>query len=94
MVVVDASVLRRLVLADRVPEQLALQALATSQRMGLRRHASRHLWPRAWELRTNLTAYDAPDLALAERLGASLLTAAARAARAAGLLCCVELMAP
>jgi hypothetical protein len=25
----------------------ALQALATSQRLGVRCHASRHLWPRA-----------------------------------------------
>jgi predicted nucleic acid-binding protein len=84
--------LRRLVLADRLPEQHALQALATSQRLGLRRHSSRHLWPRAWELRTNLTAYDALYVALAEQLGATLLTADARAARAPGLLCGVELM--
>lgn len=88
------SVLRRLVLADRLPEQHALQALATSQRLGLRRHSSRHLWPRAWELRTNLTAYDALYVALAEQLGATLLTADARAARAPGLLCGVELLAP
>ena len=88
------SVLRRLVLAERLPEQHALQALAISQRLGLRRHASRQLWPRAWELRTNLTAYDALYVALAEQLGATLLTADARAARAPGLLCGVELLAP
>jgi len=86
------SVLRRLVLADRLPEQHALQALATSQRLGLRRHASRQLWPRAWELRTNLTAYDALYVALAEQLDATLLTADARAARAPGLRCGVELI--
>jgi len=34
----------------------ALQALATANRLGLRRHPSRSLWPRAWELRTNLSA--------------------------------------
>ena len=45
MVVIDASVL-----VD------ALQALATSNRLGLRRHSSRSLWPRAWELHTNLSA--------------------------------------
>jgi predicted nucleic acid-binding protein len=88
------SVLRRLVLADRLPERHALQALATSQRLGLRRHPSRHLWPRAWELRANLTAYDALYVALAEQLGATLLTADARATRAPGLLCDVELLAP
>jgi len=58
------SVLRRLVLAERLSEQHALQALATSQRLGHRRHVSRHLWPRAWELRCNLSAYDAMYVAL------------------------------
>ena len=88
------AVLRRLVLAERLPEQHALKALAISQRLGLRRNASRHLWPRAWELRANLSAYDALYVALAEQLGTTLLTADARAARAPGLLCPVEVMAP
>jgi predicted nucleic acid-binding protein len=87
------SVLRRLVLAERLSEQHALQALATSQRLGLRRHASRHLWPRAWELRTNLSAYDALYVALAEQLNATQLTADIRAARAPGLRCPVEVLA-
>ena len=72
------SVLRRLVIAGRIPEQPALRALITSQQLGLRRHVSRHLSPRAWELRTNLTAYDA--------------LYDARAALAPGLLCPVEVM--
>ena len=88
------SVLRRLALANQLPEQQALQALATAQQLGLRRHASRHLWPRAWELRTNLTAYDALYVALAEQLEAPLLTADSRAARAPGLRCTVELLVP
>lgn len=88
------SVLRRLVQAGRLTEQHALSALTTSQQLGLRRHASRHFWPRAWELRSNLTAYDALYVALAERLGATLLTADARAARAPDLQCSVEVMAP
>lgn len=94
---IDAEVLlvlRRVVLAGRLPEQHALSALTTSQQLGLRRHASRHLWPRAWELRSNLTVYDALYVALAERLGATLLTADARAARAPDLQCSVEVMAP
>ena len=88
------SVLRRLVLADKLQEGHALQALATSQRLGLRRHPSRCLWPRVWELRTNLSAYDALYVALAERLHAPLLTADARLARAPGLRCPVELLEP
>lgn len=88
------SVLRRLVLADQLPEQNALQALSTAQLLGLRRHSSRSLWARAWELRTNLSAYDALYVALAEQLDATLLTADSRAARAPGLRCSVEVIAP
>lgn len=88
------SVLRRLVLAERLSEQHALQALATSQRLGLRRHVSRHLWLRACDLRCNHSAYDRFYVALAERLGATLLTADARAARPPGLRCAVEVLAP
>jgi predicted nucleic acid-binding protein len=57
----------------------------------LRRHPSRSLWPRAWELRANLSAYDALSVALAEQLDAPLLTADSRLARAPGLRCVVEL---
>jgi predicted nucleic acid-binding protein len=93
--VIDAellSVLRRLVLADQLQEGHALQALATGNRLGLRHHPSRSLWPRAWELRTNLSAYDALYVALAEQLDAPLLTADARLARAPGLRCLVEVV--
>jgi predicted nucleic acid-binding protein len=88
------SVMRRLVLADQLPEQHALQALSIAQQLGLRRYSSRLLWPRAWELRTNLTAYDALYVALAEQLDATLLTADSRAAQAPGLRCRVEVIAP
>jgi predicted nucleic acid-binding protein len=71
-----------------------LQALSTVQQLGFRRHSSRLLWPRAWELRTNLTAYDALYVALAEQLDATLLTADGRAAQAPGLRCSVEVLAP
>jgi predicted nucleic acid-binding protein len=88
------SVLRRLVLADNLREGHALQALVTANRLGLRRHPNRFLWPRAWELRTNLSAYDALYVALAEQLNAPLLTADARLARAPGLRCRVEVLEP
>jgi len=88
------SVLRRLVLADQLQEGHALQAQATANRLGLRRHPSRSLWPRAWELRTNLSAYDALYVALAEQLDAPLLTADARIPRAPGLRCSVQVLEP
>jgi predicted nucleic acid-binding protein len=88
------SVLRRLVLAAKLQDRDALQALTTAQLLGLRRHPSRALWVRAWELRSNLSAYDALYVALAEQLEVPLLTADARLARAPGLRCCVELIEP
>ena len=40
----------------------------------LRRHSHVNLLGRAWELRDNLTAYDAMYVALAEALDAALVT--------------------
>ena len=88
------SVLRRLVLAGKLQDVAALQALTVAHQLGLRRYVSRALWRRAWELRLNLSAYDALYVALAEQLQVPLLTADARLARAPGLRCCVELIAP
>ena len=50
------------------------------------------LLPRVWELRNNLTAYDAVYVALAEALGAPLLTRDRRLAGAAGHRATVELV--
>lgn len=51
----------------------------------------RVLLGRCWELRHNLSAYDAAYVALAEYAGATLLTGDARLARASGIECEVEL---
>lgn len=51
------------------------------------------LLPRAWELRENLTPYDAVYVALAEALDAPLVTSDARLSRAPGLQCPVEVLA-
>ena len=56
-------------------------------------------WPhqpllaRAWQLRHNVRSYDALYVALAEALGATLLTLDQRLATAAGLRCAVEVPA-
>lgn len=50
----------------------------------LRRYPHRRLLPRIWELRHNLTAYDAAYVALAESLDAPLVTRDLRLAAAAG----------
>lgn len=47
---------------------------------------------RCWELRQNLTVYDATYVALAETMDVALLTADAKLAAAPGLQCAVELI--
>jgi predicted nucleic acid-binding protein len=56
------------------------------------RASHRPLLARCWELRDNLSVYDAAYVALAEALGTPLLTADARLAKAPGLKCAVEVL--
>jgi len=66
--------LRRYQASGEMSPQRARQALLAFAQMPLERHPH---WPfreRIWELRHNLTAYDAAYVALAEVLGAPLLT--------------------
>ncbi len=85
------SALRGLVLGGRLTEAQAQSARAVAQQLPI------DLWPwalvaqRAWELRTNLSTYDAGYAALAERLRAPLITGDARLARVPELACRVEL---
>jgi predicted nucleic acid-binding protein len=89
-----ASVLRRQVAANAVDPRRANLALNDLLAMPLRRASHRPLLSRCWELRDNLTVYDAAYVALAEALRAVLLTGDARLARAPGPRCRVEVLAP
>ena len=60
--------------------------------MGGREVAHDLLLPRTWELRANLTAYDAAYVALAEALGATLVTRDERVAGAAGVRAPIEVL--
>ena len=75
------SVLRRWVRAGVVPEPRAREALADLGLLRARRWPVEPLLDRIWELRDNLSAYDAAYVALAESLDATLLTSDARLAR-------------
>jgi predicted nucleic acid-binding protein len=86
------SVLRRLVIADRLPARRAEQALSDLVELPLRHASHRSLLPRCWDLRENLTIYDASYVALAEALGVPLVTADKRLSKAPGLRCTVELL--
>lgn len=83
-----ASVWRR-TLTDERRGALALADLAD---LPLRRAPHLPLLPRCWELRHNLTPYDAVYVALAEALEVALLTADGRLARASGIRCAVDVL--
>ena len=130
MIVVDASVILDLILAQsaaeaigrrlfaptetlHAPELLDLEVLQVLRRhwragslsasrgeiavadlddLPVIRHPHGELVERIWQLRADVTAYDAAYLALAEALDAPLVTQDARLARAAGHTARVELV--
>jgi predicted nucleic acid-binding protein len=69
-----AQVLRRYALAGELDSARGLEALDDLADLPLTRYPHDLLLPRIWELRRNLTAYDAAYVALAEALAAPLVT--------------------
>jgi predicted nucleic acid-binding protein len=91
--VIDLEVMsawRRLLAAGALDERRAALALADLDALPLERAPHGPLLARCWELRANLTTYDAAYVALAEALGVPLLTGDARLAAAPGIRCEVE----
>ncbi len=90
MIVVDASARSsRRATSDERRGRQAWTDLASAP---LHRAPHRPLLRRAWELRDNLTTYDAAYVALAEVLGATLLTTDSTLANAPGIRCEVDLV--
>ena len=87
-----AQVVRRLVASGQVPAERGRLALEFLSDLDLMRHEHRGLLPRIWALRANFTAYDAAYVALAEGLGAPLLTRDRRLAETARRLVQVEMV--
>lgn len=79
-----AQVVRRYAATGQVEEERCRLALEDLAEFPLRRYPHDVLVPRIWQLRNNLTAYDAVYVALAEALEAQLLTRDQRLAAAAG----------
>jgi predicted nucleic acid-binding protein len=86
------SPLRRAPRADRLDERRSAQALTDLAALPLRRVPHLPLLARVWELRDNLSAYDASYVALAEALDTALFTADGRLKRASGIRCEVTLL--
>jgi predicted nucleic acid-binding protein len=80
---------RNAVLADAVPALIGQLPRLPIRREVVTEAAAR----RVWQLRDNMTAYDAAYAALAEHLGAALLTYDLKYTAAPGLSCALELLA-
>ncbi|HEU4392948.1 MAG TPA: type II toxin-antitoxin system VapC family toxin [Solirubrobacterales bacterium] len=93
---VDAEVghaLRRGVRRGEIDTDAARDALDDLITMPLRRVRHRELVPRAWELRENVSFYDALYVSLAELLEEPLVTFDSRLAAASGIRAEVEVLA-
>jgi len=87
------NALRHLVLRGDPTDDQGSAALEGFMRLALTRYPADWLCNRLWELRHNVSAYDATYVALAEMIGASaLLTSDARLAHAPDVLCAVRVI--
>jgi predicted nucleic acid-binding protein len=87
-----AQVIRRCAANGEIDAERGRMALADLADFPVRRYPHDFLLPRVWDLRNNLTAYEAVYVALAEALDASLLTRDRRLAAAAGHYARIELI--
>lgn len=87
-----ASVLRKLRARGSLDARRARLALTDLMDLPLQRAPHLPLLKRCWELRENLTIYDASYVALAEVLKLTLLTADARLTRSPGVRCPTEIL--
>lgn len=85
-----ANIIRRHELAEVVTADQAAQAHADLRDLAVDEWPYDVLASRAWELRRNLTAYDASHVALAELLDATLVTLDRRIRDASGVRCTVR----
>lgn len=82
-----ASGLRGLAAGCKIGAGKAWTALGTWRHTAVTRHLVPPLYERIWQLRANLSTYDAAHVALAEQLGRPLVTADRRVSRAPGVRC-------
>ncbi|MGD0684913.1 MAG: type II toxin-antitoxin system VapC family toxin [Streptosporangiaceae bacterium] len=86
------AVLRKRWLAGTVSDRRFAAAVQDLEDLDLDRYPTLRLMRRAWELRANVTAYDAAYVALAEILSCDLWTADQRLAHATGPRCRIRLL--
>lgn len=86
------SAWRRLAAAGHLDERRAALARADLRSLPIDRVPHAPLLERSWELRANLTCYDAAYVALAELIGVPLVTADAKLASTPGPRCTIEVL--
>ena len=86
------AVLRKRWLAGDISDRRFAVAIQDLEDLQVDRYATLPLMRRAYELRANVSAYDAAYVALAEGLGCELLTADRRLANAPGPRCPIRLL--
>jgi predicted nucleic acid-binding protein len=86
------SALRGLARVNPAVERAAPGAIRHLAGLPIRRLPLAPLLDRMWELRANVTAYDAAYVALAERLAAAVITCDAKLAAASGTRCTFDLI--
>ena len=85
-----AQVLRRYVLRGTLDERAGAMALRRWRDFDVERYPHEPLLGRVWQLRANVTAYDAVYIALAEALSTVLITGDRRLAAVPGLAVAIE----
>jgi predicted nucleic acid-binding protein len=86
------SVLRKRWIAGTLTARRFRQAVDDLLALPLTRYPTGPLMRRAYELRANVTAYDASYVAIAEALDCTLVTGDGRLARASGPRCRIEVL--
>jgi predicted nucleic acid-binding protein len=86
------AVLRKHWIAKTISARRFAQAVDDLEDLALDRYPTLRFMRRAYELRDNVTVYDATYVALAESLGCELLTADRRLYKAAGPRCPIRIL--
>jgi len=86
------AVLRKRWIAGAMSDDRFAEAIHDLEAIELERYPTLPLMRRAYDLRANVTAYDATYIALAEVFGCELLTGDGRLGRAPGALCVVRVL--
>jgi predicted nucleic acid-binding protein len=86
------SVIRGLALGNIISDEQAVWAIERLPHLGVDHVSLGELLPRMWQLRANISGYDAAYVALAEARNLTLVTSDGRLAHGATTYCRVELV--